>query len=206
MTVVGVSEERRQVGGSYFGGGETFVFRLKPTVATFTWLEEDDDDDGVPVSRLASPPAHTFCPALSQLAHLSMVIGMAVVTADREGGKELRQQSLQIQSGKATGRWTARAAPPAPTCQLHPAVDVGEVVGLVVGPEVVGETVGLVVRSEVVGETDGDTVGSEVGETDGCVVGSDAPRKEARFLSPVPMLSLSRCSPAPNQKRGKRRS
>ena len=76
------------------------MFRLKPTVATFTWLEEDDDDEGV----LVSPLAQTFCPAISQLAHLSMVIGMAVVTAEREGGKALREQSLRIQSGEATGR------------------------------------------------------------------------------------------------------
>ena len=75
------------------------MFRLKPTLATFTWFAEDELDD-----EPVSPIAHVFCPAISQLAHLSMVIGMAVVTAEREGGKALREQSLRIQSGEATGR------------------------------------------------------------------------------------------------------
>jgi len=57
----------------------------------------------------ASPITRTFCPAISQLAHLSMVIGMAVVTAEREGGKKLRRQSLRIQSGEATGEFMAIA-------------------------------------------------------------------------------------------------
>ena len=99
MPVVVVSEERQQAGGGYFGGGETFVFRLKPTLATFTWFAEEESED-----EPVSPIAHVFCPAISQLAHLSMVIGMAVVTAERDGGKALRQQSLRIQSGEATGR------------------------------------------------------------------------------------------------------
>eukprot|EP00041_Stephanoeca_diplocostata_P010152 m.161126 g.161126 ORF g.161126 m.161126 type:complete len:964 (+) comp18047_c1_seq5:250-3141(+) len=79
-------------GTRYFGGGETFIFTLYPEYKVYKWAGSASDEGAS--GRPTPLPAHSFKPAISQLVHLTMVVGMAVLSVgEDDGGQTLRRKS-----------------------------------------------------------------------------------------------------------------
>lgn len=66
----------------YFGGGETFIFSIKPHVHVYRWAGVREE---VVTAETSPPVARLYANSISQLAHLSMSIGMVSIVCSSHG-------------------------------------------------------------------------------------------------------------------------